>query len=230
MEEAAGGTLFLDEVGDLSQEAQAKLLRFLEYGEFQRLGGTKPLKISTRIVSATNRDLEKMIGEGTFRNDLYFRLDVIRLELPSLNERPDDIVPLAVRFLVDFNEKFGKNVIGISQEAEDALLAHQWTGNVRELKNLIERAVLVSKKDTLQPGDLGLDSLRKADRGSGHADKPVLPSIPQEGIDLPSIEETVEKYYIQTALTLADGNESKAARLLNLNHHTFRYRKKKVFP
>jgi len=229
VEEAAGGTLFLDEVGDLSPEAQAKLLRFLEYGEFHRLGGTKSLKISTRIVSATNQDLKKMIREGTFRNDLYFRLGVIRVELPSLDERPDDIMPMAAQFLIDFNKKFGKHVAGFSKEAEEALLSHQWTGNVRELKNLIERAVLVSKRDLLLPEDLGLDAPRKPLWSSGQEAGFALPPVPPEGIDLPSIEESVEKYYLQQALILAQGNESKAARLLNLNHHTFRYRRKRAF-
>jgi len=131
IEESASGTLFLDEVGDLSPEAQSKLLRFLEEGEFYRIGGTKKVQIETRVVSATNKDLENMIEKELFRKDLYFRLGVIRVEVPSLNERPEDIIPIAKHFLLAFSRKFDKTFTGISPEAESALMAYRWTGNVR---------------------------------------------------------------------------------------------------
>src|SRR5210317_1913861 len=156
IEESVDGTLFLDEVGDLSLEAQAKLLRFLELGEFYRVGGTKKFHIKTRVVSATNKNLNKMIENGQFRKDLYFRLGVITVKVPSLNERPDDIIPLTRHFLLEFGKKFGKKFTRISSKAENTLLAYNWTGNVRELKNLMERAVLTGNGPELTLRDLGL--------------------------------------------------------------------------
>ena len=227
IEESANGTFFLDEVGDLSLEAQAKLLRFLELGEFYRVGGTKKLQIKTRVISATNKDLDQMIQEGKFRKDLYFRLGVIKVQVPSLNQRPNDIIPLAKYFLKEFNNKFGKKFTSISREAEHALLAHNWTGNVRELKNLIEGAVLVGKGPQLTPQQLGLETHRGHAEPGAAAETGVLP-IPPEGLNLDEQLKAYERHYIETALKIAKGNESKAARLLKMNHHTFRYRKKKL--
>jgi len=228
IEESANGTLFLDEVGDLSLEAQAKLLRFLELGEFYRVGGTKKLQIKTRVISATNKDLDHMIKEGKFRKDLYFRLGVIKVQVPSLNQRPNDIIPLAKYFLQEFSNKFGKKFTSISREAEQALLAHNWTGNVRELKNLIEGAVLIGKEPQLTPRQLGLKALRRdADPPAADLETRVL-TIPPEGLNLDEHLQAFEKHYIETALKIAKGNESKAARLLKMNHHTFRYRRKKL--
>jgi DNA-binding NtrC family response regulator len=228
IEDAANGTLFLDEVGDLSLDAQAKLLRFLELGEFYRVGGTKKHHIDTRVISATNKDLDRMIADGQFRKDLYFRLSVIKVKAPSLNERPDDIVPLAKYFLQQFSQKFGKQFSGISSTAERILIAHNWTGHVRELKNLIERAALTGKGPDLSPIDLGLEEYcRSEDYGLINDQAGFIP-LPSEGIDLDARLQAFEKHYFEEALKLADGNESKAAKLLNLNHHTFRYRKKKL--
>ena len=154
VQEAADGTLFLDEVGDLSLEAQAKLLRFLELGEFYPLGGTRKKQIKTRVVSATNKNLVEMMETGQFRKDLYFRLGVIKVKVPSLNQRPDDIMPLAKHFLKDFSDKLGKGLSGISSEARDALVQHTWTGNVRELKNVVEAAVIVSNNSELMLEDM----------------------------------------------------------------------------
>jgi len=223
IEEAAGGTLLLDEVGDLSVEAQAKLLRFLENGEFYRVGGTKPLSVKTRVVSATNKDILRMIEEGSFRQDLYFRLGVITVRLPSLGERPADIIPLATYFLLEFSKKFHKAFTGISPAARQTLLGYQWPGNVRELKNVIERAVLIGTGPELQPQDLRLD--RESARTGGPVDLPVLTGA---GIDLEKLEADIQRYYINTALSLTHGNETQAARLLGMNHHTFRYRRKKL--
>lgn len=228
IEEAAGGTLFLDEVGDLSLEAQAKLLRFLELGEFYRVGGTKKLKIQTRVISATNKDLDHMIEEGHFRKDLYFRLGVIKVQVPSLNERPGDIVPLAKYFLQEFGTKFDRKFTAISPKAETALLTHSWTGNVRELKNLIERAVLIGKGPGLTEDDLGLNVPDRGQESAKLGIKDQLPPLTAEGLDLSEQLQSLEKYYIEAALKIARGNESQAARLLKLNHHTFRYRKSKL--
>jgi transcriptional regulator with PAS, ATPase and Fis domain len=225
VEQAADGTLFLDEVGDLSLEAQAKLLRFLEEGEYYRVGGTRKLRIHTRVVSATNKDLDTMIETENFRRDLYYRLAVIKVEVPSLNKRRDDIVPIARHFLGEFSNKHGKGFTGFSLETEAFLKNHSWQGNIRELRNLIERGILVGHGPELTPQDLGLDgssigagSLPAADSQSG------IPSLPDEGLDLQALEE----YYIKEALEKADGNETKAAKLLRMSYYSFRYRRKKL--
>jgi DNA-binding NtrC family response regulator len=228
IEEAANGTLFLDEMGDLSLETQAKLLRFLETGEFYRVGGTKKLHIETRIVSATNKDLDSMIEKGLFRKDLYFRVGVIKVQAPSLNERRGDIMPLAKHFIMEFSNKFGKAFTDISANAENALMTHNWTGHVRELKNLIEKGVLVGEGPMLEVEDLGLGKISVSDTPKKATDGIIFPPLPAQGIDLVSIIESLEKYYMEEAFRMAEGNESKAARLLNMNHHTFRYRRKKL--
>ena len=229
VEQAADGTLFLDEVGDLSPEAQAKFLRFLEDGEFFRVGGTRVLKVSARVVSATNKDLEGLIGQGRFREDLYYRLAVVKVGIPSLNERREDILPIANYYLVEFGRKFGKTVAGIARDAEEALTVHRWKGNVRELKNVIERAVLMGKGQVVTREDLGI-------AGDGTAEVTELsvpgylsfPPVTLSGIDLDSLQDSFDRHYIHEALRLADGNESRAASLLNINHHTFRYRRRKL--
>jgi len=228
VEEAINGTLFLDEVGDLSLEAQAKLLRFLEEGEFYRVGGTKKLRIRTRVVSATNKDLDAMMERGRFRNDLYFRLGAIKVQVPSLNERRDDILPIAGHFLYEFSRKFGKTFTGISPRAEIALMAHNWTGNVRELKNIIERGVLIGKGPKLEDKDLDIKGPYEAEGLKQVNSETAFPPLPATGIDLSVLQESLNRYYIESALKMAAGNESKAARLLNMNHHTFRYHHKKL--
>ena len=163
IEASENGTLFLDEVGDLSFEAQAKLLRFLEEGEFYRVGGTKKYQIKTRVISATNKDLDNMIEKGLFRKDLFFRLGVIKVHVPSLNERRDDIMPIAKHFLLEFNRKFGKAFTGISPQAESALIHYQWVGHVRELRNIIEKGVLIGKGPVLDVEDIGLEGAHKVE-------------------------------------------------------------------
>ncbi len=226
VEQASGGTLFLDEVGDLGLEAQAKLLRFLEEGEFYRVGGTKAFTVATRVVSATNKDLKGLIAEGRFREDLYYRLAVVRVEIPSLTGRREDIAPIARHFLVEFCRKFGKEFTGFSPDAEEALVACRWRGNVRELKNVIERAVLIGRGPAVGREDLRIDG-EGPDR-SAAAGPLSFPFVTPEGVDLNSLEESLAKYYIGEALRLSGGNESRAAGLLRINHHTFRYRKKKL--
>lgn len=228
IEEAAQGTLFLDEVGDLSTAAQAKLLRFLEEGSFYRVGGTKKVTIQTRVVSATNRNLETMIEEESFRKDLYFRLGVIKVTIPSLNERVEDIIPLAKHFLYGFSKKFSKSFTGISPEAESVLKEHKWVGNIRELKNIIEGAVLTSTGPVLDAQDLGLvegGGIKQVQHSASGLD---FPPVTGEGVDFISIQKSLERYYIEEALRIAGGNESKAAELLNMNRHTFRYHRKEL--
>jgi DNA-binding NtrC family response regulator len=228
VEEAAGGTLFLDEVGDLSADAQAKLLRFLEDGEFYRVGGTRRLRATARVVSASNKDLDALVGKGAFREDLYYRLAVVQVAVPSLSERREDILPIARHFLGEFSQKFGRAVAGFSPEGAEALLAHAWEGNVRELRNVVERAVLTGKGPEISAADLRLGpggaGARQAGRGAGGT----IPPLTAGGVDLASVQESIERQYIGEALRMAGGIESKAARLLNMNHHTFRYRRKRL--
>jgi len=224
VEMAAGGTLFLDEVGDLSLQAQAKLLRFLEQGEYYRVGGVHLQTLQTRVISATNQNLDDMIASGEFRKDLYFRLGVVKVKIPSLNARPDDILPLARHFMVEFGEKFAKSITGFSPAAEKALLDHNWTGNVRELKNVIERGALTTAGPTLTPADLGLEASSEPSESGAMG----FPPMPPDGLDLAALTRSMEKYYIDAAMKIAGGNESRAAGLLGLNHHTFRYRRKKT--
>ncbi len=229
VEKASEGTLFLDEVGDLSMEAQAKLLRFLEEGEYYRVGGTKKRMAQTRIVAATNKDLPDMIEEGLFRQDLFHRLAVIRIEVPSLNHRRADILPIAKHYLLEFADKFGKTFTGITPQAEDALKTIEWTGNVRELKNLIEKAVLLGDGPELLAADLGIDAA--CDNGNSAVSSrgsSTLPALVSDGIDFPAVMEAIEKQYFQKALALAEDNESQAAKLLGLSRDTFRYRRKKL--
>ncbi len=227
VEQAAGGTLFLDEVGDLSPEAQAKLLRFLEAGEFYRIGSTRVRQVSARIVSATNKDLRGMIAERRFREDLYFRLAVVKVGIPSLNERSEDILPIARHYLVEFGRKFGKAFTGFSGDAEAALTCHRWRGNVRELKNVVERAALTGKGGTVTWEELGIgrDGADPAPSATGGR---TLPPVTLSGVDLDALQQSFDKYYIEEALRLAGGNESRAASLLRINHHTFRYRRRKL--
>jgi DNA-binding NtrC family response regulator len=228
VEQAEGGTLFLDEIGDLSLEAQAKLLRFLEEGEYYRVGGTKKLTVRTRVVSATNKNLEERIGVGLFREDLYYRLAVARVEVPSLAVRRDDIVPIALHFLVEFSRKFDKPFAGISRDAQEALRNYRWKGNVRELRNIVERGVLVGEGPELLLQDLGLkERTVSADRPLSE-DEILRPLIPPEGIDLEGARESLDKHFFREVLRLTGGNETRAAMLLRINYHTFRYRRKKL--
>ncbi len=241
IEQAAGGTLFLDEVGDLSLEAQAKLLRFLDAGEYYRVGGTKKHSTTTRVVSATNRDLAAMVEDGGFRRDLYYRLAVLKVEVPSLEHRREDILPIARHFLVQFADKYHKTFTAISPPAEVALMAHPWRGNVRELKAAIERGVLSGHGPELLPGDLGLET-PPADAtsgfvpapaaatigGDGYGGAPRPPALGPQGLDLGAVLEEIERAYLERALELAEGSDVKAAQLLGMNYHTLRYRKKKL--
>ena len=224
VEQAADGTLFLDEVGDLSLDAQAKLLRFLEEGEYYRVGGTKKLRIRTRVVSATNKDLDNMIEKEFFRRDLYYRLAVIKVEVPALNKRRDDIVPIARHFLAEFSNKHGKSFSGFSLETEGYLKNHTWQGNIRELRNLVERGILVGQGPELSPQDLGLEGITEPLVPPTAENEDGIPALPDEGLDLHALEE----HYIKEALQKAEGNETKAAKLLRMSYYSFRYRRKKL--
>jgi DNA-binding NtrC family response regulator len=220
VEQAGGGTLFLDEVGDLSLEAQAKLLRFLENGEFYRLGGTKKLHVRTRVVSATNKDISAMIERGLFREDLYYRLAVIKIRVPSLNERPEDIVPIARYFLVEMSGKYRKEFTGIAPEGENLLQQYPWKGNVRELRNIIERSALLENGPQLQLTDLNLTGILPPPRAPRALSGTDFPPLPDEGLDL----DALERHFIKEALNKARGNTRVAANLLHMSYFRFRYK------
>ncbi len=228
VEQSEGGTLFLDEIGDLSLEAQAKLLRFLEEGEYYRVGGTKKLKVRTRVVSATNKNLEELIRDHLFREDLYFRLAVAKVEVPSLAARKDDIVPIAMHFLLEFSRKFGTPYTGIAPEARKALTEYRWKGNVRELRNIMERGVLVGKGPELTLKDIGLGEAEMPEGIPASAEEVLRAPFPPEGVDLRRAHDALDRRLFLEALHTAEGNETRAAQLLKINYHTFRYRRKKL--
>jgi transcriptional regulator with PAS, ATPase and Fis domain len=219
-EMADGGTIFLDEIGDMEPGMQAKLLRVLEERSFRRVGGTRDVQVDVRIVSATNKDLLKAMEEKTFRNDLYYRIQVIPIYLPPLRERKDDIIPLAEHFINYFNREFGKNVKSISRMAEKFLTEYTWPGNIRELKNVIERAIILENEETLLLEHLPQEIVTKTG-GAGAGSSGFR--LPPEGIDI----EDVERELIRQALEISEGNQSKAAKKLNLGIDAFRYRMKK---
>ncbi|NOY86054.1 MAG: sigma-54-dependent Fis family transcriptional regulator [Deltaproteobacteria bacterium] len=209
-----GGTLFLDEIGDMPMALQAKILRFLENWTFKRVGGTRDITVDVRVIAATNKDLEERIREQAFREDLYYRLNVIPINIPPLRERPEDVAPLAEHFLVQFNRDLGKEVKEVTREAVAAMEAYSWPGNVRELKNVIERAMILSAKDAIGAEDLSLSKIAPA------LSAPVI-----EGKTL-NLDET-EKVLIERALEQSRENQSGAARLLGISRDTLRYRMKK---
>jgi len=215
-----GGTIFLDEIGDMELGMQAKLLRVLEERAFRRVGGVKDIQIDVRIVSATNKDLLKAIEEKTFRNDLYYRLQVIPIYLPPLRERKEDILTLVKHFIDYYNHEFGKSVKGVSKMAEKFLVEYAWPGNVRELKNIIERAIILESDETLMLEHLPQEIIAKTSGGGGNL---VNFRLPPEGIDI----EDVERELIRQALESSEGNQSKAAKKLTLGIDAFRYRMKK---
>jgi DNA-binding NtrC family response regulator len=211
------GTLFLDEIGDVPPVTQVKLLRVLQEREFERLGGTKTVKVDVRLIAATNRDLREALEQGTFREDLYYRLNVVPLDIAPLRQRKEDIRDLVNLFITRFAGDSGKPVKSISPEAMQILVSYHWPGNVRELQNIIERACALAKGTVLEAADIHLD-LRpvKTSNGSGG----FLP----EGMTLEHWEDEM----IQEALRRASGNKSQAARLLGLSRNALRYRLSKI--
>jgi DNA-binding NtrC family response regulator len=211
------GTLFLDEIGDVPPATQVKLLRVLQEREFERLGGTKTIKVDVRLVAATNRNLRTALEQGTFREDLYYRLNVVPIDIAPLRERKEDIPELVNLFVSRFAGDSGKPVEGISPEAMKVLVNYHWPGNVRELQNIIERACALAKGTTIEVADIHLDSHpgKGADAGNHF-----LPA----GLTLEQWEDEM----IQEALRRAHGNKSQAARLLGLSRNALRYRLSKI--
>jgi DNA-binding NtrC family response regulator len=220
VEAAEKGTLFLDEVGELSPSAQVKVLRVLEEKEYFKVGGVEKKKADVRIIAATNKDLESEIKKGNFRDDLYFRLNVVKLQIPPLRERKEDILPLFRFFINRFNEQFKKGFVQISKEAEEKVLSYPWTGNIRELRNAVERIVLLEKGDTILGKHLSFLSWESEPPEEAVQFKPSLPS---QGIVL----DEVEKHYILEALKMKNGNKLQAAKMLGISRSALLYRMQK---
>jgi two-component system, NtrC family, response regulator PilR len=225
IEVAEKGTIFLDEIGEMSPLVQVKLLRVLQERKFRRLGGTEEIEADIRILAATNRDLSKMVAEGTFREDLFYRINVIPMRLPPLRERVDDVPLLASHFVAKYAAAMGKDLAGIAPGAMALLQAYSWPGNIRELENAIERAVALERMPAIQPGSLpeavlGRAALAAAPVGAGDG-------LPDQGFDLEQHVQHIEREYIAEALRRAGGVKVKAAELLGMSFRSFRYYTKK---
>jgi two-component system response regulator PilR (NtrC family) len=236
IEVADRGTIFLDEIGEMTMTMQVKLLRVLQERRYRRLGGTEESSADIRIVAATNQDLVRLVEEGKFREDLYYRINVIPIQLPPLRERREDIPLLASHFLEKHSARSGKSVRSISQEATDLLVAHAWPGNVRELENVIERCVALEQSpvvlaETL-PANIRVASSKTTTTARSVASvressSPVLPEI-GDGFDLEARGEEFYRHYIALALERAGGVQVKAADMLGMSFRSFRYYAKKL--
>ena len=213
---AKGGTIFLDEIGDMSPSLQVKILRVLEEKEFEQVGGIKTLAAEVRIIAATHRDLEALVKEKTFREDLYYRLNVIPVKIPSLRDRKSDIPLLASHFLDEFNKKCATEVEDISADAMTLLKQHSWPGNVRELKNMVERFVVLKGEGMIEPQDLPDSIMGDIDNS---APSPAI-EISEDGINLNTAVTEFEKTLILESLNRTNWIKNKAARLLHLNRTT----------
>jgi len=222
------GTIFLDEIGDVPGTTQVKLLRVLQDREFERLGGTKTLKVDVRVVAATNQDLRAALEQGTFREDLYYRLNVVPINLPPLRERKADVPYLVDHFIERFVRESGKPIKGITPAAQKMLMEFHWPGNVRELENIIERAVSLSAGAMLDVADIRLDLSPSRPGGADIASFTMSPggttAFPPPGVTLEQFEDEM----IKEALRRAGGNKSQAARLLGLSRNALRYRLAKM--
>jgi transcriptional regulator with GAF, ATPase, and Fis domain len=218
-EQADQGSVVLDEIGDLSPSLQMKLLRFLQEKEFERLGSNRTMKSDVRVIAATNRNLEEGIKKGTFREDLYYRLNVVTISLPPLRERKEDIPLLVEHFLKKYNGENKKNVTSLSKEAKDLLMRYNYPGNIRELENIIERAVVLCRGDTLTTQELPLNL----------KDSKVEAALERAGErrSLPGTLEEIERQLISQALGKSGGVQTKAAAELGISERVLRYKMKK---
>ena len=226
LELAHKGTLFLDEIGEMSLTLQVKLLRVLEKQTFRRVGGVQDISVDVRLISATNRDLSRMVAEGAFREDLYYRLKVIPLVIPPLRERPEDIPALADHFLRMYNLQFQKRFDGFDDEAAAAMTVYAWPGNIRELRNVLERAVLLSEGNVLTASQLNLPGMETAPPLWGDLATALGGELSADGVALEDMLARIEAHFVRHALDASAGNQSRAARLLGLNRDKLRYRMK----
>jgi two-component system response regulator PilR (NtrC family) len=224
VEIADKGTIFLDEIGEMSPMMQVKLLRVLQERKFRRVGGSEEIDADIRVIAATNRDLQQRVDEGKFREDLFYRINVIPVHLPPLREREGDIALLAEHFVARFGQAMGKPVRAISDDARDRLELYPWPGNIRELENAMERAVALERTDVIEPGSLPAAVLRGSARRPGQA--PAAAHL-TEGFDLEQHVQEIEREYIAEALRKSDGVKMKAAELLGMSFRSFRYYMKK---
>jgi len=229
MEIAHKGTLFLDEIAELNLSMQVKLLRAVQERVFRPVGGTKDLSVDIRIISATNKKLEDEVIEGNFREDLFYRLNVIEIKIPPLRERKGDLLPLAQHFLEKYSRELGKQVTKFSSYAIDLLKKYDFPGNIRELENLIERSVALSNTNILLPDSLAM-SIHKKRWIEGVRNRRFDVDEVVRGVALDSILEEIERAYIEKAMECTDGNKNKAAELLGLSLRSFRYRVDKLNP
>ncbi len=225
-EMAHQGTLFLDEIGDISASTQVKLLRVLQEREFERLGGTKTIRVDIRLIAATNKDLEAEVRAGHFREDLYYRLNVVPIFIPPLRDRKDDIPILVAHFIEKANRENHKQIKSISDEGLERLMNYSWPGNVRELENAVERAVVMCRADTLKPEDFPITGMkiRLEHVGSGPHNDLSGQSLLAQGVQLPEAVERVEKAMIMEALQKTEGNQRKAAQLLGVTERILGYK------
>src|SRR5215204_2292902 len=217
-EQADGGSLFLDEIGDMSPSTQAKILRVLQEHEFERLGGTRTLRVDVRLIAATNRDLPGMVQTGQFREDLYYRLNVVSIEMPPLRERKDDIVPLAGAFIRRFSGELKKKIEGLELDAQKLLMRYNWPGNIRELENTIERAMLLAEGRAIAADDLRLGESPTA--SGGGRDHASVVKIPPTGIPL----EDIERHALVEALKMSNWVQKDAAELLSISPRVMNYK------
>jgi two-component system response regulator PilR (NtrC family) len=231
VEVADKGTIFLDEISETSPAMQVKLLRVLQERRFRRVGGTEEIEADIRVIAATNRDLVRAVAEGRFREDLFYRINVIPLTLPPLRDRREDIPLLAAHFVQKFAPQMGKKVTGLSGDALRALTLYDWPGNIRELENAMERAVALEQTPTILPESLpeavrgaAVPTLRLVPKDGG---APALPMLPDEGIDLERHVEQIERDYIAQALERSNGVKMRAAEMLGMSFRSFRYYTKK---
>ncbi|EFK11760.1 sigma-54 interaction domain protein [delta proteobacterium NaphS2] len=216
-EEADGGTLFLDEIGELDNSVQVKLLRFLQEKEYQRVGGNRTFHSDVRVISATNRDLEEEIKKGRFREDLFYRLNVVSINIPPLRDRREDLPPLMTHFLRQFSSENGLNIKGFSSKARDLLMKYDYPGNVRELENILERAVVIARGDHVETSDLPF-----SDRMADETEKrPWKRGTLKESIDL------LEREMVQQAMMEAENHQTRAAGILGISERMLRYKLKK---
>jgi len=228
MEVAEGGSIFLDEIGEMATSMQVKLLRVIQDRRFRRLGGTDEVQADVRIIAATNQDLPKMVADGRFREDLYYRLNVLSIQVPPLRDRMEDIPLLAAHFLEQFAAQMGKTVKTISAPALQLLQEHEWRGNVRELQNALERAVALERTEAILPESLPND-VRQGRSSIASAPPEALPGLPAlgDGFDLEARGEEFYRHYLALALERAGGVQVKAAELLGMSFRSFRYYVKK---
>ena len=219
---ADGGTIFLDEIGEMPVQLQVKILRVIQEKEFRRVGDVKSHSTNVRIIAATNKDLDEAVGKGEFREDLYYRLNVIQIKIPPLRERKDDIPSLSSCFLKKYNREMGKNIKRISSEALQSMLLYEFPGNVRELENIIERAVALEKTDVILSESLPAKVTMPSDSTPS-----IGMEIPENGLNMEGIMDEMEKGLLMKALQMTKGGKTKAAKLLNLSFRSFRYRLEK---